>query len=400
MQTLTNLFDITKLMPHGYCLVWNSVLLWLHVISDALITLAYYSIPLILIYFIRKHKDFPFNKLLLMFAAFIMACGTTHLLSIITIWIPLYWLEGFLKLLTGLLSVMTAIAITVIVPKVLTNIGRNQYLENELATQAIQIQEIMQREKAEEALRESELRWKFALEGAGDGVWDWNIETDQADYSTRWKEMLDYAEDDILPTNQEWQTRIHPEDQAMVVSSMQAYLEGITSTYRVEYRLKCKSGRYKWILGRGMIVSRNIQNQPLRMIGTHTDITPFKEAIELIRNKHKEISLLNAKIIKLDLINQTRKILQKTNKQVAKRTAELEITTQAMLLERQVLSNMDRDLRTPIKTIMSIAFLTLQTDLTAQQHNYLSEIDSSAKWLLGIMDDFLFENSSNTVSDA
>ena len=154
MQSLNNLFDIATLMPHGYCLVWNSALLWLHVLSDGLITLAYYSIPLVLIYFIRKHKDFPFNKLLLMFAAFIMACGTTHLLSIITIWIPLYWLEGFLKLLTGLLSVITAIAITVIVPRVLANIGRNQYLEHELVTQADEIHDINERMQTEKALRD------------------------------------------------------------------------------------------------------------------------------------------------------------------------------------------------------------------------------------------------------
>jgi len=132
MKELANITDTTSLLPHGYCLIWNSALLWLHVISDMLITLSYYSIPLILLYFIRHYKNFPFNKLLIMFASFIMACGTTHLLSIITIWQPLYLLEGLLKLLTATLSIVTAISMVVIVPKVLASIDNNRRLEKEM----------------------------------------------------------------------------------------------------------------------------------------------------------------------------------------------------------------------------------------------------------------------------
>jgi PAS domain S-box-containing protein len=129
----------------------------------------------------------------------------------------------------------------------------------------------------DEALQESEYRWKFAIEGAGDGVWDWNIQTDEAKYSRRWKEMLGYAEGDILPTNQEWVDRIHPADQSYVAGAMHAYLEGKTATYVVEYRLRCKDDSYKWILGRGMVVSRGEDGKPLRMIGTHTDLTDRKK---------------------------------------------------------------------------------------------------------------------------
>jgi PAS domain S-box-containing protein len=146
-------------------------------------------------------------------------------------------------------------------------------------------------EERTEELRDSEHRWKFAIEGSGDGVWDWNIETDTVDYSRLWKEMLGYADTDILPANQEWVSRIHPDDQGDVADTMQAYLDGKTAIYVVEYRLKCKDESYKWILGRGMVVNRSEDGKPLRMIGTHTDITKRKQAEDNLRNREEVFSL-------------------------------------------------------------------------------------------------------------
>ena len=252
--------------------------------------------------------------------------------------------------------------------------------------------DITERQKTEQALRESELRWQLALEITSDGVWDWTIETDYAAYSTRWKSMLGYSEQDILPTNQEWQTRIHPDDQAMVDGTMLAYLAGSLPIYKVEYRLKCKDDSYKWILGRGIVVSRDQSNRPLRMIGTHTDITTFKED-ELLLKKHKATAELDAFDKTIALFHQSQTMQEDISQQVTQRTKELQTSTtkahEAVAIKSQFLSHMSHEIRTPINAIMSIAFLALQTDLTAQQHNYLSKIDSSAKWLLGILDDIL-----------
>jgi diguanylate cyclase (GGDEF)-like protein/PAS domain S-box-containing protein len=172
------------------------------------------------------------------------------------------WIEAMPYLYTVLFSSWVPLTLMLIVS------GRLQ-LESQASS-----------DRADEALRElqkSDLRWKFAIEGSGDGVWDCNVQTDEAHYSKRWKEILGYSDDEILSTNEEWSSRIHAEDRDRVAEAMQAYLEDKTEIYAVEYRLRCKDGSYKWILGRGMLVSHDQAGKPLRMVGTHTDISTRKQ---------------------------------------------------------------------------------------------------------------------------
>ncbi len=109
----------TSFMPHGQCYLWNAELLWLHGVSDSLITLAYFSIPLTLLYFVRKRRDLPYPALFLLFGAFIVACGTTHLVEVVTIWHPYYWLSGTIKAGTAGISLVTAVALVRIIPSAL-----------------------------------------------------------------------------------------------------------------------------------------------------------------------------------------------------------------------------------------------------------------------------------------
>src|ERR1700685_2352652 len=126
-------------MPHGYCYLWDPWIVWLHVISDALITLSYYCIPVVLIYFIRKNRDIPFNRIFWMFGTFILACGTTHLMEIWNIWHASYLVAGVLKAITAAVSVVTAAMLIPLVPKVISIPARmhlqatNQKLEQEIA---------------------------------------------------------------------------------------------------------------------------------------------------------------------------------------------------------------------------------------------------------------------------
>jgi PAS domain S-box-containing protein len=107
-------------MPHGYCYLWNPWVTWLNVISDGLITLSYYCIPIILIYFIRKNRDLPFNKIFWMFGTFILACGTTHLLEVWNVWHGSYVLAGGVKAVTAAVSVLTTAMLVPLVPRVIS----------------------------------------------------------------------------------------------------------------------------------------------------------------------------------------------------------------------------------------------------------------------------------------
>jgi PAS domain S-box-containing protein len=130
-------------MPHGYCYLWDPAIVWLHVISDALIALSYYCIPIVLIYFIRKHRDLPFHRIFAMFGVFILACGTTHLMEIWNIWHASYLLAGFIKAATAAVSVLTAAMLIPLVPKVISLPGRmqleeeNRKLEREIALRKV-----------------------------------------------------------------------------------------------------------------------------------------------------------------------------------------------------------------------------------------------------------------------
>lgn len=159
MEFLRQLFSSNGFMPHGHCYLWNPGVVWLHVIADSLIALAYYSIPFTLVYFVRQRKDLVFHWMFLCFAVFIVACGTTHLMEIWNIWQPTYWLSGVIKGLTALASLPTAVLLIGLVPKALALpspaqlAAANQALKNEIA----------ERKQTETKLRESEERFRLLV---------------------------------------------------------------------------------------------------------------------------------------------------------------------------------------------------------------------------------------------
>ncbi|MFM9912913.1 MAG: diguanylate cyclase domain-containing protein [Methylophilaceae bacterium] len=133
-------------------------------------------------------------------------------------------------------------------------------------------------------LRASEERWKFALEGAGDGVWDWDIANDKVELSPRYIEMYGFTNEDVKRGMVAWVERIQHDDRERVKADVDAYLAGKATQYINEHRVLCKDGEVKWALSRGMVVSRDKDGKPLRMIGTHADITERKNMEEQLRH--------------------------------------------------------------------------------------------------------------------
>jgi PAS domain S-box-containing protein len=140
------------------------------------------------------------------------------------------------------------------------------------------------RRRAEDALRAGEELWKFALEAAGDGAWDWNCLTNQVFFSPQWKAMLGYAEEEIGNSLDEWDKRLHPGDRKQCYEDIERHIHGKTGFYANEHRILCKGGGYKWILARGKVIQWTEDERPVRFIGTHTDLTDRKQMeAELLR---------------------------------------------------------------------------------------------------------------------
>ena len=151
------LLETNGFIPHGHCYLWQTNLVALHVLGDGLIALAYFSIPLMLFYFVHKRQDTKvFSKVLLLFGAFIIACGTTHMMEILTLWYPVYWLSGLIKAITAIISLYTAFEMVSLIPEALAMPSAEQLMQ---ANQALE-KEIQERSITEIALRESEKRYQ------------------------------------------------------------------------------------------------------------------------------------------------------------------------------------------------------------------------------------------------
>ncbi len=161
----------------------------------------------------------------------------------------------------------------------------------------------------------SEDRWKFALEGAGDGVWDWDMVTDQVFRSARWKEIYGYTNSQLEETAAAGRALVHPDDLPQMLEDTQAYLKGERDIYVSEFRILCEDGTWKWTLSRGMVIRHDVDGKPLRMIGTHTDISERKNAeAQVFRLAHyDQVTHLPNRTLFLDRFHQEVKKAQRNN---------------------------------------------------------------------------------------
>lgn len=162
------------------------------------------------------------------------------------------------------------------------------------------VSDITERKKIEEDFRESEYRWRFAIEGSGDGLWDWDIQKNHVFYSERSKAILGLGIDKVVNKPVEWAANLHPEDKERVLAELQSHLDGQTDHYTSEHRILGKGGSPKWVLGRGLVVQRDVNGKPLRVIGTNSDITERKQVESALQSTNAQLQLLETCVSRLN----------------------------------------------------------------------------------------------------
>jgi PAS domain S-box-containing protein len=160
----------------------------------------------------------------------------------------------------------------------------------QLQSVANELFKILEKRNIEQILRKTEDRWLFAIEGSNDGIWDWNLLTDEVYFSNRWKEMIGYKTNEINGNLSEWKNRVHPDDLPFVMEALQQHLNGEIFQYVTEHRIHCKDGSWKWITDRGKVLEWTAEGKPARMVGTHADITSRKlmeETLQLSEKRYR-----------------------------------------------------------------------------------------------------------------
>ncbi|MEH2313418.1 MAG: GAF domain-containing protein [Nostoc sp.] len=182
---------------------------------------------------------------------------------------------------------------------------------------SVYFQDITERRKTAKALQESEERWQLALAGNNDGIWDWNLKTNEVFFSTRWKEILGYKNHEVSNGWDEWTKRIHPDERDLVLQAFQDHFAKKTPFYICEYRVQCQDGSYKWILDRGQ-AHWDASGDVVRMVGSYSDITNRKRVEKELKQQNLRSQLFAEITLKIRESLQIDEILQTTVTEVQK----------------------------------------------------------------------------------
>ncbi len=265
--------------PHGECLLWNPALITLFVGSDSLTGIAYVFISAILLYFVLKaYRDLPFRWLFVAFGAFIVACGTTHFMDAITLWLPIYWLDGVVKLITAIASVATAVALVPMVPKILQLVETatlSEQRKEQLEQAHVQLAEMNQ--QLEAALRQSEQRYGYLAEAMPVLVWTVRADGTVEYVNQRWYEATGMTIEQLQ--ERFWHTVVHPDDVQRCQIQWQRCME-MQEPYEVECRMHAFEGGYHWHLVRAL-PCLNEEDVVTSWVGTATDIEMQKRLEQL-----------------------------------------------------------------------------------------------------------------------
>lgn len=260
---------MAQFMPHGMCYLWKPELLWLHVVSDAVIAVSYFAIPLALLYlYQQKRHDLPFHWMFLFFAVFIVACGATHAMNIWNVWNPDYWASGAVKAVTAVASLGTAALLIPMLPRVV----------------ALKNPEELERMNDELRRREHQLAEAQAI--ARLGSWELDPVARSAEISRETSRILgkepagELRFEDLLEV-------IHPDDRSRVTATVERAIAGEVETYQHHYRIRTSEGE-RIVQGRGR-VRRDADGEVQRIVGTLQDITEARRAQDELRRREQQL---------------------------------------------------------------------------------------------------------------
>ncbi|NCC50151.1 MAG: response regulator [Spartobacteria bacterium] len=214
-------------------------------------------------------------------------------------------------------------------------------------------------------LERSREQYKLAVDGSNDGIWDWDLRTNALFLSAKWKEQIGYQDHELENGFDTFMRLMHEEDRDRVIEYAQRSLRGEVVHYQQEFRLRHKNGEWRWILARGAVV-RNDKGLPIRMAGSHTDITERKQVEESLREMNAALEDATARANSM--------------------AAEAEM---ASIAKSEFLANMSHEIRTPMNGVIGMTGLLLDTKLDDVQRNYARIIQSSGQALLALINDIL-----------
>jgi PAS domain S-box-containing protein len=329
-------------MPHGECLLWNPYLVWLDVISDSGTTIAYYSIPFLLLYFIRERRDVPFRPIFLMFGIFILSCGTTHLLDVVNIWRPAYWTTGVVKAITAITSLATVAALVPLLPKALAIPGRSQ-LEN--------ANRELEREIADK--RRAEARFRELLESAPDAMVIVDKKGEIALINGQTEKMFGYQREELIGKSVE----------LLVPERLRARHSG--------RRIGYFGDPYSRAMGSG-----------LELFGRRKNGAEFPVEVTLSPLSNDEGLLVSSAIRDVS----DRKRVQSELAQA------LDAALEASRLKSTFVANISHEFRTPLNGIIGFTQLIYDGNINPESPEYkhsLGDVLASARHLLNLLNDIL-----------
>ncbi len=271
-------------MPHGHCWFWKPEVFWTHAISDSIIAMAYFAIPLSLVYIIKIRKDVTYKWMVVLFAVFILGCGATHVMGVVTIWNPVYRLDGLIKAITALASIGTAIMLVKITPALILMPSTEKWKKMNEELQE-QIRLLKEKDQTIANIRE----FQFLAESIPQLVWTAGPDGSIEFYNDRFHDYTGLPKTEAKEID--WKVILHPNDRDTVVAAWEASLKE-EKVYEIEMRLKNKNNVYRWFLARA-VPMRDAQGHVVKWFGTGTDIHEGISYREELRLANKELIRTN-----------------------------------------------------------------------------------------------------------